>query len=51
VQFSFSDDNTILSEFVEGLVSMVADSVDFIFLPNVTEEDSLILRQQLFGLN
>jgi DNA-directed RNA polymerase-5 subunit 1 len=51
VQFSLSNDNTVLSESVEGLVNVIANSVDFVFLPNVTEEDSLILRQQLSGLN
>jgi DNA-directed RNA polymerase-5 subunit 1 len=33
VQFSFSDDNTVLSESVEGLVNVIADSVGFVFLP------------------
>jgi DNA-directed RNA polymerase-5 subunit 1 len=51
VQFSLSNDNTVLSESVEGLVNVIANSVDFVFLPNVTKEDSLILRQQLSGLN
>jgi DNA-directed RNA polymerase-5 subunit 1 len=36
VQFSFSDDNTVLSEFVEGSANVIADSVGFVFLPNVT---------------
>jgi DNA-directed RNA polymerase-5 subunit 1 len=35
VQFSFSDDNTVLSESVEGLVNVIADSVGFVFLPTV----------------
>jgi DNA-directed RNA polymerase-5 subunit 1 len=36
VQFSFSDDNTVLSESVKGLVHMITDSVGSVFLPNVT---------------
>jgi hypothetical protein len=36
VQFSFSDDNTVLYVSIEGSVNMVADSVGSIFLPNVT---------------
>jgi DNA-directed RNA polymerase-5 subunit 1 len=32
VQFSFSDDNTVLSESVEGLVNVIANSVGFGFL-------------------
>jgi DNA-directed RNA polymerase-5 subunit 1 len=36
VQFSFSDANTVLSESVEGTVKVIADSVGFGFLPNVT---------------
>jgi DNA-directed RNA polymerase-5 subunit 1 len=36
MQFSFSDDNTVLSESIEGLVNVIADSVGSIFLPNVT---------------
>jgi hypothetical protein len=51
MQFSFSDDNTILSESIEGIVNRIADSIDFVFLPNVTYEGSLIQRQQLSGLN
>jgi hypothetical protein len=51
VQFSFSDDNTVLSELVEGLVNVIADFVGFVFLPNVTLEDSLIQRQRLSRLN
>jgi hypothetical protein len=33
---SLSDDNTVLSESVEGLVNVIADSVVFVFRPNVT---------------
>jgi hypothetical protein len=33
VQFSFSDDNTVLSESIDGLVNVIADSVGFVFLP------------------
>jgi DNA-directed RNA polymerase-5 subunit 1 len=35
VQFSFSDDNTILSESIDGLLNVIADSVGFVFLPTV----------------
>jgi hypothetical protein len=31
VQFSFSYDNIVLSEFVEGLVRVIVDSVGFVF--------------------
>jgi hypothetical protein len=31
VQFSFADDNTILSESIEGLVNMITDSVGSVF--------------------
>jgi hypothetical protein len=51
VQFSFSDANTILYESIEGTVKVIADSVSPGFLPNVTQKDSLIQRQQLSGLN
>jgi DNA-directed RNA polymerase-5 subunit 1 len=36
VQFSFSDDHTVLSVSVEGSVNVIVDSVGFIFLSNVT---------------
>jgi DNA-directed RNA polymerase-5 subunit 1 len=36
VQFSFSDANTVLSEFVEGTVKVIVDSVCPGFLPKVT---------------
>jgi hypothetical protein len=36
MQFPFSDDNTVLFESVKGLVNVIADSVGFIFQPNVT---------------
>jgi hypothetical protein len=36
VQFSFPDANTVLSEFVEGTVKVIDDSVGSGFLPNVT---------------
>jgi DNA-directed RNA polymerase-5 subunit 1 len=36
VQFSFSDDNTVLSVSVEGSVNVIADAVGFVFLSNVT---------------
>jgi DNA-directed RNA polymerase-5 subunit 1 len=36
VQFSFSDANTVLSESIEGIVKVIADSVSPGFLPNVT---------------
>jgi DNA-directed RNA polymerase-5 subunit 1 len=45
VQFSFSDDNSVLSESVEGLVNMITVSVGSVFLPNVTYEDPLIQGQ------
>ena len=32
VQFSFSDDNTILSESIERAMNVIADSVDSAFL-------------------
>jgi hypothetical protein len=48
---SFTDDNIVLSVSLEESVNMIADSVDFVFLSNVTLEDSLIQRQQLFELN
>jgi DNA-directed RNA polymerase-5 subunit 1 len=51
VQFSFSDANTVLSESINGTVKMIADSIGPRFLPNVTQKDSLIQRQQLSGLN
>jgi hypothetical protein len=35
VQFSFSDDNTVLSKSIDGLVNVIADSVGFVFLPTV----------------
>jgi DNA-directed RNA polymerase-5 subunit 1 len=35
VQFSFSDANTVLSEYVEGTVKVIADSVGSGFLSNV----------------
>jgi DNA-directed RNA polymerase-5 subunit 1 len=35
VQFSFYDDNTVLSGSIEGLVNVIADSVGFLFLPTV----------------
>jgi hypothetical protein len=38
VQFSFSDDNTVLSESIEGLVNVIADSVGFVFLPTATNK-------------
>ena len=37
VQFSFFDDNTVLSEYVDGLVNVIADSVGFLFLPTVNK--------------
>jgi hypothetical protein len=36
VQFSFSNDSTVLSESVKGLVNVIADTVGSVFLPNVT---------------
>jgi DNA-directed RNA polymerase-5 subunit 1 len=36
VQFSFSYDNTVISESIEGKVNMIADFAESIFLPNFT---------------
>jgi hypothetical protein len=40
VQFSFSDDNTALSESIDGLVNVIADSVSFVFLPTLRIDDN-----------
>jgi hypothetical protein len=49
VQFSLSNDNTVLSESVEGLGNGVADSVGFVFLPKLPKKILLFKDNSYLG--